>query len=151
MIRPILFALALGLSTGAHAEGAETATVPGARQMTPAQVSATLRADPTIYGGLFAAAMAVGIRDICPSIEDRPLRSRFFLLDLYSRARSLGFSHRQVADFVENQAEVDRMYAEVIAHVRAQGVDETDVEAVCRYGRAQIAAGTQAGSLLRQR
>lgn len=154
MIRPLALTAALclfGQTLSAAASDGDAATVPNARQMTPAQVSETLRGTPEVYQGLFALALAHGIRDICPSIEERPVRSNFFILGLYNRARGLGFSHRQVTDFVESQTEVDRMFAEVIAHVRARGVNENDIDAVCALGRAEIAAGSQAGSLLRQR
>ena len=146
-----LAATSLSAAASTDTEGGAPVAYPDARSMTPAQVSAALRANPDVYQGLFALALAHGIRDICPSIEERSLRVNFFTLGLYNRARSLGFSHSQVTGFVEDQSEVDRMFAEVIAHVRARGVRETDIDAVCALGRAEIAAGTQAGALLRQR
>jgi len=128
------------------------AALPGAAQSVPqAQVNETLRTHPEISTGLFNIALATAIKDICPSIDGRLFRGLSYLNGLQDQALALGFNRAQIRAFVEDEAEVAHMYERVRAYAGAQGASETDPDTVCALGRAEIAAGSAAGRLLRQR
>lgn len=126
--------------------------VPAAAQsVTQAQVNQTLREHPQISAGLFTVALATAIRDICPSIDGRFFRGLSFLNGLQDQAMALGFTRAQIRAFVEDEAEVARMYDRVRAHAAGRGATEDEPETVCVLGRAEIAANSDVGRLLRQR
>ena len=122
-----------------------------AQGLTQAEVNQTLREHPQISQGLFAVALATAVRDICPEIEGRLFRGLSYLNGLQQQAMALGFSRSQIRAFVEDPAEVALMYERVRAYARARGAAEDQPETVCALGRAEIAAGSDAGRLLRQR
>ena len=115
------------------------------------QVNATLGADADLWRGLFALALADQIRTRCDTIEARTLRSTAFVLSLYNRARDHGFTRDQIRAFQRADSTEARMTAEVMAYFASNGVREGEAETYCALGRAEIAAGTQAGELLRAR
>lgn len=126
--------------------------IPAAAQgLTQAQVNQTLRDHPQISAGLFTVAFATAIRDICPSIDGRFFRGLSFVNTLQDQAIELGFTRAQIRAFVEDEAEVARMYDRVRAHAAERGASEDEPETVCALGRAEIAANTEVGRLLRQR
>lgn len=122
-----------------------------AMAVTQDEVNATLRADAQVWGGLLALGIAHGISEICPSFEARTFSGRLFLLGLYNRARSLGYSRAQIRDFVEDDAEKARLRTEVLAHFARNGAREDAPDTVCALGRAEIAAGSLAGDYIRAR
>jgi len=138
MIRILAVALCLALPAAAQS-------------LTQAQINQTLREHPQISQGLFIVALATAIRDICPSIDGRFFRGLSFLNSLQDQAVTLGFTRPQIRAFVEDQAEVARMYDRVRAYAAERGAREDQPETVCALGRAEIAAGSAAGRLLRQR
>jgi hypothetical protein len=128
------------------------AALPALAQSVPqAQVNQTLRTHPEISAGLFNIALATAVRDICPSIDGRFFRGLSYLNGLQDQALALGFSRAQIRAFVEDEAEVAHMYERVRAYAGARGASESDPDTVCALGRAEIAAGSAAGRLLRQR
>lgn len=123
----------------------------GAQARTQAEVNAALRNDQEIYNGLYVMGIAHGIRDICPTIEARMLRANSLALNLYSRARSLGFTYNEVRAFLRDEDNKAEMRAIVIAYYNQRGADIEQPQTICALGEAEIAAGTSAGSLLRAR
>jgi len=126
-------------------------SVAGAQARTQAEVNAVLRSDQEIYNGLYVMGIAHGIRDICPTIEARMLRANSLALNLYSRARSLGFTYAEVRAFLRDEGNKAEMRAIVIAYYNQRGADIEQPQTICALGEAEIAAGTSAGSLLRAR
>lgn len=126
-------------------------SVAGAQARTQAEVNAALRSDQEIYNGLYVMGIAHGIRDICPTIEARMLRANSLALNLYSRARSLGFTYAEVRAFLRDEGNKAEMRAIVIAYYNQRGADIEQPQTICALGEAEIAAGTSAGSLLRAR
>jgi hypothetical protein len=115
------------------------------------EVNATLSADPSIWGRLQSAGLAWEIRRQCPDIEARDWAGRFFLLGIYNDARAYGFTRDQIRIFQRDDALKERLRAEVSAYVQSRGARLDDPETLCALGRAEIAAGTEAGELLRAR
>lgn len=126
-------------------------SVAGAQARTQAEVNAALRNDREIYNGLYVMGIAHGIRDICPTIEARMLRANSLALNLYSRARSLGFTYDEVRAFLRDEGNKAELRAIVIAYYNQRGADIEQPQTICALGEAEIAAGTSAGSLLRAR
>jgi len=122
-----------------------------AQARTQAEVNAALRADPEIYNGLLVMGIAHGIRDTCPTIEARMIRGHSMALALYNRARSMGYSYNEIRTFLRDDANKDELRAIVIAYYNQQGARVEQPETICALGRAEIAAGTPAGALLRAR
>jgi len=116
-----------------------------------AEVNAALRGDAQIYNGLFAMAVGDQIRRNCDTIDARMVRAITFARSLERRARSLGFTEVQVRAFLDSREEKDRMRAQVERYFAQNGVRSGEPETYCVLGRAEIARGSQAGSLLRTR
>ena len=119
---------------------------------TQAEVNDTLRNTPSIYNGLFTAALIKHVVDTCPEVAPpgRLARANHFL-SLYNRARGLGFSRAQIEAFVEDKGEQARMRGLVESYLQRAGVDAHSETEVCAYARAQIAERTALGRQLRER
>ncbi len=135
----VLLAAGLGLSAPARANPTQD------------QINATLAADPQIWQGLFALALADEIRNHCEAIEARTLRATSFVYGLYNRARDHGYSRDQIRAFQRADSTEARMRTEVMAYFTQHGVREGVPDSYCALGRSEIAAGSQAGELLRAR
>ena len=115
------------------------------------EINATLGADAELWQGLFWLALADEIRGNCDRIDARTLRATGYVLDLYNQARAYGFSRQEIRGFQTADSTEARMRAEVGAYFARNGVREGDAETYCALGRAEIAAGSPAGNLLRAR
>jgi len=116
-----------------------------------AETNAALRADARVYNGLFALAVADQVRKNCPRIAPRMVQAMTFLHGLRSYANRQGFSDAEITAFIESREEKDLMRAHVLRYFAANGVVENEPETYCALGHAEIAAGSQAGALLRAR
>ncbi|WP_114966776.1 DUF5333 domain-containing protein [Alkalilacustris brevis] len=117
----------------------------------PSDTNTALRSNERIYNGLFAIAVADQVRKNCDEIAPRLLRAYSFLHSLRAHANALGFSDEEITNFIEDRAEKDLMRAHVMRYFDANGVVENKPETYCALGHAEIAAGSQAGALLRAR
>ena len=141
VMRPLLIAtLMAGLALSAPARAA-----------TQVEINATLEADTELWQGLFAVALADEIRTHCEAIEARTFRATTFVYGLYSRARGYGYSRAEIRGFQTADSTEARMRAEIGAYVAQHGVRVGAPETYCALGQAEIAAGSQAGELLRAR
>lgn len=133
-------ALALGTPAVAQARG-------------QSEVNAALRADPRIWNGLFALAIAREVSNRCDGpVEARTFRGRTHVLGLFNHARGLGFSRAEIEAFVDDEGEKAHLRAQVVQWFAQHGLSEGSAPArFCDLGRAEIAAGTFAGSFLRAR
>ncbi|MEM6303615.1 MAG: DUF5333 domain-containing protein [Pseudomonadota bacterium] len=99
------------------------------------------------------ALLDVGIADVirknCPSIEARRLKAINFLMGLKRQANNMGYTDAEIDAFRKDEAEKNRMRARGAAYFKARGVNQSDPQALCALGRAEIAAGSRIGSLLR--
>lgn len=123
-----------------------------AASQSQAEVNETLRTTPSIYNGLFTAALIKHVTDTCPAIEPPgKVRRVTYFLGLYNQARGLGFSRDQIEAFVEDKSEQDRLRGIVESHLTRAGVDPRSETQVCAYARTQIAERTALGRQLRER
>jgi Family of unknown function (DUF5333) len=98
---------------------------------------------------LVAAAAGDMLRKTCPSLSARMVVVWFALQDLEDYARAQGYTEEEVTVFLKDKDQKARVKAEAEAYLAAAGVVAGDEESYCAAGRAEIAAGTLVGSLLR--
>lgn len=115
----------------------------------PATAQVPLADQTEISEGLIAAAIAYEIGDKCDSLDARLLRGIAFLNSLRDRAGELGYSRDDIAAYMDDRAEKRRLEAIARARLAEMGGVVNDWETYCAVGRAEIAAGTQIGVLLR--
>lgn len=102
-----------------------------------------------IRDGIIYVGMAYEISDKCDSISARLFRGLTYLHSLRSRARALGYSEAEIDAYINDEAEKDRLEAIARAQLVRLGVVPEQEESYCTVGRAQIAANTRVGWLLR--
>ena len=110
---------------------------------------AELRAVSHVSEGIITAAIAYEIGDKCGPVDTRLLRGLSFLNSLKSHAASLGYSDAEIDAYIDDKAEQDRLEAVARDRLRAMGAVEGESESYCTVGRAEIAAGSPIGQLLR--
>jgi uncharacterized membrane protein len=102
-----------------------------------------------VRDGIIAVGMAYEISEKCDSISARLFRGFGYLQSLRSHARSLGYSNDEIDAYINDKAEKDRLEAIARAQLASLGVTANDPDSYCTVGRAQIAANTRVGWLLR--
>jgi len=111
--------------------------------------AAALRDHKGVNDGLIVAGIVTAIADNCPSLEVRRLRGFLYLNSLYGLARSAGFSHEEVEEYVEDEEEEARLRVHADAWLAERGVTPGDAESYCAVGRDQIARSGRVGVFLR--
>jgi len=111
--------------------------------------AAALRDHRGVNDGLIVAGIVTAIADNCPSLEVRKLRGFFYLNSLYNMARSAGFSHNEVEEYVDSEEEEARLRIHADAWLEERGVRPGDAESYCVVGRDQIGRGGRIGVFLR--
>ena len=114
-----------------------------------AQARPPLREVEQIDNGLMVIAIADDIRKRCDDIDARMLSALSFLHSLKAEAGRLGYSRDEVSDYVNSGAEKRRMRDKATAYLAGQGVDATNKQQICDFGRTQMAQGGPIGRLLR--
>ena len=115
---------------------------------TPA-FGAGLEKDAHVTEMLVAAQVGDIIRNNCPSISARMFVVLGEMFSLQNYATEKGNSDAEIKAFLDSKAQKDRIKALALTYLAKAGVQEGDDESYCAAGRAEIAAGTVAGSLLR--
>ncbi len=110
-----------------------------------------LRADSYIHDRLLGASIAYLIDEQCDSISARKLYALSQVLKMQSHAKSLGYSTKEIAAYVDSKDEQARFRAIAEPYLAEQGAVTGDAESYCVVGRAEIEKGTITGSLLRAR
>ena len=110
-----------------------------------------LRDNKAVTGGLIAVGIAIEIGEKCDSISPRTLRGLSYLNSLKETARRQGYSDAEIDAFVDSKAEKKRLEQQARNYLAAKGASGGAGDAYCKVGAAEIAAGTAAGRLLRQR
>lgn len=116
---------------------------------TPALAESKIAADKHVTEVLLAARVGDVIRNTCPSISARMFVVLGAMSDLKSYAIAQGYAEAEVKAFLKDPEEKARIKALAAAYLAKAGAKEGDVESFCVAGRAEIAAGTLTGSLLR--
>ncbi len=102
-----------------------------------------------VRDGIINVGMAYEISRKCDDIRARTFRGFGFLNSLKSHARTLGYSNDEIDAYVNNDAEEDRLKGIARQQLTNLGVVAGDGASYCVVGRAQIAANTRVGWLLR--
>ncbi|MFA8440694.1 DUF5333 domain-containing protein [Yoonia sp.] len=102
-----------------------------------------------IRNGIIFVGMAYEISEKCDSVSARLFRGLGYLQSLRSRARELGYSEAEIDAYINDEAEKDRLEGIARAQLAQLGVVPEREETYCAVGRAEIAANTRVGWLLR--
>ena len=115
----------------------------------PAYATVPLSQNQHITDSLVAAKVGDTIRKTCPSITARMFTVLGKMNDLEAYARAQGYTEAEVKAFLKDQTEKKRINALATAYLKKAGAVEGDAESYCVAGKAEIAKGTLAGSLLK--
>ncbi len=115
----------------------------------PAFARTPLNQNAHITDSLVAGRVGDTIRQTCPSISAKMLTAYSKLKALEGYARDQGYTEAEVKVFMKDPTEKARIKALAEAYLKKAGAVEGDAESYCTVGRAEIANGTLAGSLLR--
>ncbi len=99
--------------------------------------------------GIITAGIAYEIGDKCGPIDARLVRGYAFLNSLKTHAQGLGYSDAEIEAYVGDRAEKRRLEAIARERLATMGAVVGEPETYCAVGRAEIAAGSQIGQLLR--
>ena len=116
---------------------------------TPALAQVPLNQESHINEALVAGQVGDTIRKTCPSISAKMFTVLAALNDLEDYARDKGYTEAEVKAFLKDKTEKARIKALAKAYLTKAGAVDGDAESFCTAGRAEIAKGTLAGSLLR--
>lgn len=102
-----------------------------------------------VRDGIIWVGMAYEISEQCDDLSARLLRGLGYLQSLRSHARDLGYSEAEIDAYINDGAEKDRLEGIARAQLANLGVTAGVPQSYCTVGRAQIAANTRVGWLLR--
>lgn len=108
-----------------------------------------LNQDTHLTESLVAGKVADTIRNTCSSISARMFTVLGKLNDLEDYARGQGYAEADVKAFLKNKTEKARIKGLALSYLKTAGAVEGDEESYCKVGRAEIAKGSLAGSLLK--
>ena len=115
----------------------------------PAVALGPLKEVSAVREGLIATGMAIRIAERCDSIDARIVRGVSYLNSLRQYARDLGYSNEQIDAYIADEAEEQQLIVEAESRLAAKGAVEGQPDTFCTVGRAEIAAGSATGRLLR--
>ena len=102
-----------------------------------------------ITEGLIAVGIAYEISQECESLDARFFRGISFLNGLKSHARGLGYSDAEIDAYTDDKQEQNRLEGIARTRLFSLGAIAGQPETYCAVGRAEIAAETPIGRLLR--
>lgn len=115
----------------------------------PALALPPIAEDARIRETLIAGRVGDVIRKTCPTINARFMVVMAELNALEDYARATGYSEADLDGLREDDSQTARMKADADAWLAEAGAVKGDPESYCRVGRAEIAAGSLTGKLLR--
>jgi hypothetical protein len=115
----------------------------------PAYAMVPLNQNEHITESLVAAKVGDTIRKTCPSITARMFTVLGKMNDLEDYARAQGYTEAEVKAFLKDKTEKARINGLAADYLKNAGAVEGDAESYCVAGKAEIANGTLAGSLLK--
>ena len=102
-----------------------------------------------VRDGIIHVGMAYEISERCDSLRPRTFRGISFLNSLKNHANELGFSDDEIEEYVNDDAEKDRLEGIARQELARLGAVAGNDDSFCNVGRAQIDANTRVGWLLR--
>ena len=117
----------------------------------PAAARPPLGENMPIVRQLFAAAVGDRIRKTCPTISAKWVLVMQRAVALERHALRQGYTPDEIDAFLDDEAERAKIDARAAAYLAERGARRGEAEAHCRIGRAEIAAKSPIGELLRSR
>ncbi|SLN18147.1 DUF5333 domain-containing protein [Ruegeria meonggei] len=114
-----------------------------------AEANPPLREVKEIDNELYYIAIANEISEYCPSISGRRMKAIGVMWGLRSKANKLGYSDKEIRDYVGSDAEKDRMRAKGEAYLAQNNVAYDNPNSFCALGRAEIERNSAIGVYLR--
>jgi hypothetical protein len=108
-----------------------------------------LRDEPAVRDGIIQVGMAYEISQNCTTLRARTLRGITYLQSLRGTARDLGYTDAEIDAYIADRAEKRRLEGLARAQLAELGASPDDPDTYCTVGRAQMAANTRVGWLLR--
>jgi hypothetical protein len=105
----------------------------------------------TVNDQLFAAAVGDRIRKECPTISARMFVVMQKARELERYAKAQGYTEAQIDAYTSSEPDKARLESRALAYLAERSARPGDAEAHCRVGRAEIAAKSPIGELLRSR
>ena len=102
-----------------------------------------------IDDALFDLGIADRVRKNCPTISARVFRAITYVRKLESEAKALGYTSAEIEAYTDSEADKARLRAKAAAFFKAKGVDTSDPQSYCAFGRAEIQKSSRIGSLLK--
>lgn len=115
-----------------------------------AQAKVPLSDVKPINDGLTAVAIADHIRVNCDNISARLVVAWRYIGQLEDQAKEMGYSEDEIEDFVTDKSEKKRVAGLAADYIRAHNAQPKDAKTLCALGRAEIAANSPLGQLLRE-
>ncbi len=100
--------------------------------------------DKMLYVGL-----ALEVSEQCSSIAARKMKGISYLWAVKNRANDLGYTDDEIDAYRKSKANKARIRARAEDYVKSKGLDPKSAADLCTLGKAEIAAGSVIGSLLR--
>ncbi len=116
---------------------------------TPAMAKQPLNQVAAIDDALFDLGLADQIRKNCPTISARMLKAISYVRKVESDAKAMGYSAAEIEAYTDSDADKARLRAKAAKFFKAKGVDTSDPQSYCAFGRAEIQKSSRIGSLLR--
>ena len=108
-----------------------------------------LRDQSGVSERLITAAIAYELGRVCDDVDVRLIRGLAYLNGIKSYARELGYSNSEIDAYVDDKVEKKRLEGIARERLAAMGATKDDEPSHCTVARAEMAAGTQIGLLLR--
>ncbi len=115
-----------------------------------AQAKVPLSDVKPINDGLTAVAIADHIRINCDDISARLVVAWRYVGQLEDQAKAMGYSDKEIEDFVTDKSEKKRVAALAAEYIRAHNAQPKDPKTLCALGRAEIVANSPIGQLLKE-
>ncbi len=117
----------------------------------PAQAARAeaLRDDAHVTTMLVAAQVGDILRNSCPQVSARRITVLTEMLALQSHAKSKGHTDATIRAFLDDAAEKKRIRDLADAYLNKSGIKTGDVASYCSVARAEVAARTVTGRLIR--
>lgn len=116
---------------------------------TPVTAKQPLNQVAAIDDALFDLGIADRVRKNCPTINARLFRAISYVKKLESDAKALGYTKAEIDAYTDSDVDKARLRAKAAAFFKAKGVDTSDPQSYCTFGRAEIKKSSRIGSLLR--
>lgn len=110
--------------------------------------SVPLTQNAHVMGQLVAARMADVIRHQCPTISGRMIKAFFKAEALKNYALDQGYTADQIRAFLKDPKAKATIKARAAKGLEKLGATPGNAQSYCKAGKAEIASGSLAGSLL---